>query len=268
MAVPGSGQISMLGIWGEKNENDYTANNTDGESNFSLRGFSSDSHDDSTNGNYNINTAGGGNGVQGQAAPYSMSEFYGYDHDAVALPSVGSYGNSSNTQMFSGDQGTRQVTVSNIDLSSAAYVGESLIGATGHIFFRFESGTSFRSDAQLKRLIYNGGLVFKSFSTSGVNGIQTTSLTTNTAYNHSSTWIQIANATTAGRWNQRNGTPPSSGTGVSADGLYYESSGAGSNKDVYLRFPEITFSSNTMTYEGYGYGSNMGTLFLGIYITG
>lgn len=84
MAVPGSGQISMLGIWGEKNENDYTANNTDGESNFSLRGFSSDSHDDSTNGNYNINTAGGGNGVQGQAAPYSMSEFYGYDHDAVA----------------------------------------------------------------------------------------------------------------------------------------------------------------------------------------
>ena len=266
MAVPGSGTISMLGIWSEKNDSDYTSNNTDGESNFSLRGLSSNSHDDSSNGNINLKGSGGGNGVQAQVAPYSMSEFYGYDHDGG--PSVGSYGNSSNTQMFSGDQGTRQVTVSNIDLSSAAYVGESLIGATGHIFFRFESGTSFRSDAQLKRLIYNGGSVFKSFSSSGVNGIQTTSLTTNTAYNHSSTWIQIANATTAGRWNQRNGTPPSSGTGVSADGLYYESSGAGSNKDVYLRFPEITFSANTIDFQGYGYGSNMGTLFLGVYITG
>jgi hypothetical protein len=266
MAVPGSGTLSLLQIWSEKNENDYTSNNTDGESNFSLRGLSSNSHDDSSNGNINLKGSGGGNGVQAQEAPYSMSEFYGYDHDGG--PSIGSYGNSSNTQMFSGDQGTGQVTNSNIDLSGAAYVGESLIGATGHIFFRFESGTSFRSDAQVKRIIYNTNSVFKSFSSSGVNGIETTSLTTNTAYNHSSTWIQIANATTNGRWNQRNGTPPSSGTGVSADGLYYESSSNGSNKDVYLRFPEITFSSNTMTYEGYGYGSNMGTLFLGIYITG
>ena len=196
------------------------------------------------------------------SAPHSASEWYSYVH------LLGDHGNDSNTQMFSGDQGTGLVTVSNIDLSSAAYAGASIVGATGHIYFRFESGTSYRSDAQLTRLIYNGGSVYKSFSSSGVNGIQTTSLTTNTAYNHSSTWIQIANATTAGRWNQRNGTPPSGGTGVNADGLYYESSGAGSNKDVYLRFPEITFSSNTMTYEGYGYGSNMGTLYLGVYITG
>ena len=159
-------------------------------------------------------------------------------------------------------------TNSNIDLSGAAYVGESLIGATGHIFFRFESGTSFRSDAQLKRLIYNSSSVFKTFSTADLTGITTTSLTTNAAYDHSATFIQVGSGTTAGRWNQLNGTPGSSGTGVNADGLYYESSGAGSNKDVYLRFPEITFSSNTMTYEGYGFGSNMGTLFLGIYITG
>lgn len=269
MAVPGSGQISMLGIWGEKNENDYTANNPDGESNFSLRGFSSDGHDDSTNGRYNINTAGGGNGVQAQAAPYSMSEFYGYDHDAVAPPSVGSYGNSNSTQMFSGNQGTSQVTNSNIDLSSAAYVGQSLIGATGHIYFRYESGAGFRNDPQVKRIIYNGGSVFKSFSSSGVNGITTTYRTTNATYDHSATFSQITSGTSpAGKWYQLNGTPPSGGTGVNADALYYEGSSGAYSKDVYLRFPEITFSSNTMTFEGYGYGSNMGTLYLGIYITG
>lgn len=266
MAVPGSGTLSLLKIWSEKNENDYTSANQDGESDFSLRGVSSDSHADSTNGNYNLKGSGGGNGVQAQAAPYSMSEFYGYDHDGG--PSVGSYGNSSFTQMFSGNQGTGLVSVSGIDLSGATYVGESLIGATGHIFFRFESGTSFRSDAQVRRINYNSTERFSSFATAGVTGITTTSLTTNTAYDHSATFIQVASGTTTGRWNQLNGTPASSGTGVSADALYYESSGNGSNKDVYLRFPEITFSANTIDFTGYGYGSNMGTLFLGVYITG
>ena len=266
MAVPGSGTLSLLSIWSEKNENDYTSANTDGEDSFSLRGVSSDSHADSSGGNINLKGSGGGNGVQAQAAPYSMSEFYGYDHDGG--PAVGAYGNSSSTQMFSGNQGTGQVTNSNIDLSAAAYVGQTLVGATGHIFFRFESGTSFRSDAQLKRLIFNGGTVFKSFSGGVATGITTTSLTTNAAYDHSATFIQVASGTTAGRWNQLNGTPASSNTGVNADALYYESSGAGSNKDVYLRFPEVTFTADTMTFEGYGFGSNMGTLFAGVYITG
>ena len=183
MAVPSSGELSLLGLWCEKNENDYTAANPDGETDFSLRGISDSTNDDSSGGNININTAGGGNGVQAQAAPYSMSEFYGYDHDdAVALPSVGSYGNSSNTQMFSGNQGTGLVTVSNIDLSSAAYVGQSLIGATGHIFFRFASGTSYTSDAQVTVISYNNGSFFKSFSDTGaLTGIKTTQATTNTA---------------------------------------------------------------------------------------
>ena len=269
MAVPGSGTLSLLQIWSEKNENDYTSNNTDGESNFSLRGLSSNSHDDSTNGNINLKGSGGGNGVQAQEAPYSMSEFYGYDHDAVSLPSVGSYGNTTAGRMFAGNQGTGQVTVSNIDLSSANYVGSSLIGATGHIYFRYESGTSFRNDPQVKRIIYNGSSVFKSFSSSGVNGITTTYRTTNATYDHSATFSQITSGTSpAGRWYQLNGTPPSGGTGVNADALYYEGSSGAYSKDVYLRFPEITFSSNTMTFEGYGYGSNMGTLYLGIYITG
>jgi len=210
-----------------------------------------------------INTANDAANRPDLSAPHSASEWYSYVH------LLGDHGNDSNTQMFSGNQGTGLVTVSNIDLSSANYVGSSVIGSTGHIYFRIESGNSFTSDAQVTRVIYNGGSVFKSFS-GGVTGINTTDETTNQQYNHSSTWNTIGTSTSnRGSWIQRNGTPPSSGTGVNADALYYESSGnQGKNKDVYLRFPEITFSSNTMTFEGYGYGSAMGTLFLGIYITG
>ena len=210
-----------------------------------------------------INTANDAANRPDLSAPHSASEWYAYVH------LLGDHGNDSNTQMFSGNQGTGLVTVSNIDLSSANYVGSSVIGSTGHIYFRFESGTSFRSDAQVRRINYNSNQRFWSFATAGVTGIQTTSLTTNAAYDHSATFSQITSGTSpAGRWYQLNGTPPSGGTGVNADALYYEGSSGAYSKDVYLGFPEITFSSNTMTFEGYGYGSAMGTLFLGIYITG
>ena len=90
MAVPASGNaITMRGIFSEKNENDYSAQNLDGESNISLRGLSSNSHSDtSTGGNINLATDSAAN-APNQTAPYSMSEFYGYDHDAVsaAFPS-------------------------------------------------------------------------------------------------------------------------------------------------------------------------------------
>ena len=84
MAVPSSGQLKILGIFSEKNENDYTANNADGENSFSLRGLSSNSHGDSTGGNINLNS--GTVNKPDQAAPHRMSEFYGYDHDVV-IPS-------------------------------------------------------------------------------------------------------------------------------------------------------------------------------------
>ena len=86
MAVPASGNaITMRGIFSEKNENDYSAQNLDGESNISLRGLSSNSHSDtSTGGNINLATDSGAN-APNQTAPYSMSEFYGYDHDAVSF---------------------------------------------------------------------------------------------------------------------------------------------------------------------------------------
>ena len=79
MAVPSSGSLSMLKIFSEKNENDYGAENADGESSFSLTGLSSNSTNDSSGGNINLNDRGSP-GPDG-STPHSMSEFYGYDQD-------------------------------------------------------------------------------------------------------------------------------------------------------------------------------------------
>lgn len=79
MAVPSSGSISLLKIFSEKNEDDYTANNADGESSFSLLGLSSDSNNDSSGGNINLNSTS--NALPDQVSSHRMSEFYGYDHD-------------------------------------------------------------------------------------------------------------------------------------------------------------------------------------------
>lgn len=84
MAVPSSGELSMLGIFSEKNEDDYTADNADGENNFSLKGLSNSSDNDSSGGNIAVNTANNplSNRPDG-SAPHQMSEFYSYDHDAT-----------------------------------------------------------------------------------------------------------------------------------------------------------------------------------------
>jgi len=84
MAVPSSGTLSLLKIFSEKNEDDYTAENADSNNSFSLKGLSVDGTNDSSGGDITINTAGGGGANLG-SSPYSMSEFYGYDHDFVAF---------------------------------------------------------------------------------------------------------------------------------------------------------------------------------------
>ena len=70
MAVPSSGEITILGIFSEKNEDNYSEFNTDGEDDFSLRGLSDDAEDDSLSlGQIPLNTAAGAN-PPNQTAPY------------------------------------------------------------------------------------------------------------------------------------------------------------------------------------------------------
>ncbi len=82
MAVPSSGEITLVGIFSEKNESDYTAFNTDSETDISLAGLSRDNIDDSSGGEININQSS--TSKPDDQPPFQMSEFYGYDHDAVS----------------------------------------------------------------------------------------------------------------------------------------------------------------------------------------
>jgi len=80
--VPSSGQINVEGIFSEINEDDYTAQNIDGETDVSLTKL--------TNGTYGtINTDGwsdttnntsGETGANIATQPHSLSEWRGYDH--------------------------------------------------------------------------------------------------------------------------------------------------------------------------------------------
>ena len=118
MAVPSSGTLSMKGIFSEKNENDYTAANMDGESNLSLRGLSSNSHSDtSTGGNINLNSASASN-PPNQTAPYAMSEFYSYDHDYAAAQAFWTNGTTSY------DTGSNWASVEGEGASSGSTVGK------------------------------------------------------------------------------------------------------------------------------------------------
>tara|TARA_B100001248_G_C27332650_1_gene432227 strand:- start:155 stop:1018 length:864 start_codon:yes stop_codon:yes gene_type:complete len=81
MAVPSSGEITMAGIFSEKNEDDYTAMNPE-ENNISLLGLSRNNQNDSDGGNINLNASS--TSKPDESAPHAMSEFYGYDHDQVS----------------------------------------------------------------------------------------------------------------------------------------------------------------------------------------
>ena len=135
MAVPSSGNsLSMRGIFSEKNENDYTAANMDGESNLSLRGLSSNSHDDtSTGGNINLNA--NSTNKPDQSAPHSMSEFYGYDHDAAPAFSWGTPGSITT------NAGTIYNVTSDDDVSGGSVTARSFVKlshpSSGTINFQF-----------------------------------------------------------------------------------------------------------------------------------
>ena len=192
-----------------------------------------------------------------------------------ATVSTGEYGNvqgAAGNKLFTGNQGTSQLEYS-VDLSSSDYANGSLTnGNTGHVFLRYESGGSYRQDPQLYQIDFDDGgwvSVGGSDSTWGYAQWKTTYRTTNQAYNHSSTWITVTSSTSpTGRWHRDSYSTPSGGTGVSvASHIYYEGSSSGYYKDVYLRSPEFTFTTNTIKLKMYGYGSNMGTMYLGIYVT-
>ena len=212
------------------------------------------------------------------STPHAMSEFYSYDHSASSGASIGSYGNGSSNILWTGNK-LLNLQTNSVDISSSAYCNTSVVGQTGHIYYRIKSAesnvsTPYKQDAQIYRVNYSGYGYSNVGSTSGTYGFANwyaTRRTTNETYNHSTGWNAIITSGTAGWWNRKVNGTPSSGTGVplSAGYIYYEGSGSNAyGKDVYLRSPEITFNTNTIATESYAYGSAMGTLYMGVYITG
>lgn len=200
-----------------------------------------------------------------------------FKNRTLALSSLsGDLGASDNQyQLFTGNQGTGLLPYT-IDLSDSSYFSgnssqNSLIGKNVHIYLRYVSGSDYRNDPQLYKITVNGiehsvGLGIGPLSYSNW---KTTYRTTNTSYNHSSTWYTVTSSKSpTGRWHRVSDTPPSSGTGVttSEGSIYYEGSSGGYNLDVYLRSPEIELTSDEVILKMYGYGLNMGTMYMGVYI--
>ncbi len=100
MAVPSSGELSLQKIANEKNDNDY--NSTDPEmvqnGNISLRGLSSNSHNDSGGGNINFVTSNVTASIP-TSGEISFSDFYGATYAAgsfhtttLTVGTTGGYG--------------------------------------------------------------------------------------------------------------------------------------------------------------------------------
>jgi|LWDU01.1.fsa_nt_gi hypothetical protein len=207
-----------------------------------------------------------------EGASFAITEAEG-----ASVVDIGEYGNvqgASTSRLWQGNQGTTLKEYT-IDLSSSDYADASLTnGNTGHVFVRYESGTSYRNDPQLYQVDFDdAGWVKVGQSSGGTWGYgqwKTTVVTTNQAYNHAASWATVApGSSPRGKWHRDTGNTPSGGTGVSVDyHIYYEGSSGAYSKDVYLRSPEFTFTTNTIKLRMYGYGSNMGSMYLGIYVTG
>ena len=87
MAVPNSGnELSLASIYFELNDNDYTAFDPDDldfdEDGMSLLNLSTGGNPP----NEAINTGNASSNRPDGSAPHAMSEFYGYDHDLVVVP--------------------------------------------------------------------------------------------------------------------------------------------------------------------------------------
>lgn len=128
MAVPGSGELKLIGIYSEKNESDYTSFNPDGATDISLRGLSDDSFDDSSevsSGDQNINLANVSANRPNGSEPHSMSEFYDYDHD-------------NNTTYWGASNGANGIADFTFNVSS----GTPNVSALKTILLRNGSGTT------------------------------------------------------------------------------------------------------------------------------
>lgn len=201
--------------------------------------------------------------------PFSYS--VSYSSGTVPNPnaiSTGLYLNSS--AISSGNKGTSVQTIT-FDLSGSAYVGSSVIGETGRIVFKYVSGSTYTGDMQIVQVTTNGsssnvGVSYTSWQRNTTTGV--------TTYPASNGWSTVGTSLINGNWSRRSGGTISGGTGVAPSSTYggvsllFETSYPGyPNITGFLRGPNTTFTSNSVTVRFYAYGATVGNLYAGVEIT-
>ncbi len=233
----------------------------------------------------------------------AMSEWYSYDHDAVALATAGFY---ASTALFTGDGGTSlyHYTKNVSDFANGDVVN---LPATFNVSLvlmhkQAASGTQpYHADLQLTTVKYNGGTYplanpfpsnwtpggftnwlyagpgasFSSQRTTSFDPTPATTAGAETVFNGVPSRAAVHPGSpapsAAGKWNwQADGEGPSGGTGVPdpTGGFYWESSsGTRYNEWSILETPGLSgLTSDSVTFSMYRFGSAIGTAFMGIRI--
>ena len=191
----------------------------------------------------------------------------------------------SSNALFTGNEGTSLQTY-DIDFSSSDYANGTIVGETVEIYFMYttkQHSQGWRGDPQLYRYdltgtdgsnLLNPNSTYNDWRQASINP-QQIGLTRYQYQPDSGTYkvsdltfsVNIQTSTSAyGKWIRRSsGGTGSSGTGVSASGyLYYEASSSGYNryaiKASFLRHNSFTATSNSMRFQWYAYGAQIGSL--------
>ena len=171
MAVPGSGEISLARIYFELTANDYDdfdPSDPDIDEDFlSLTNFSTGANPP----NETINTGNDSSNRPDGSAPHAMSEFYGYDHDLVVVPTWSSV--FSNFLIEEVEGGTTEVSA----LKTATLNNKSVANVT----------------ISISSVLSNSGTLAVSVSTSGDPGTNGTGNSA-TGFTNEGTTITINNS--------------------------------------------------------------------------
>ena len=263
MAVPSSGTISLWGIAKEVEINDY--NNTipfHTYDDFYVIPISLTNMSTGAGGFDAINS--GSSSKPNSSIPHSMSEFYGYDHDASPITQIGS--------TYSGAYSCS--SYQNISIPVSAYKGKTV-----RFIFHYVSGSNYTGDLQIDQVAvpnYNNywQQTYYNFGTSSLSAgfFQTNS--NNTSDYLSVSFTSIGTSTgNYGRFVGRSGGTPSGSTGINSgyNGsgyyVYAEASGNGSGypgKNFWLTTGDVVLANQVGT-PIFGFrlgrcGSTIGTL--------
>ena len=142
-------------------------------------------------------------------------------------------------------------------------------GNTVYFVVKYTSGNSFRGDFQIDDVTIDGTTYNFDSNATGWQTSAATSLGQTFTYS-SISWVDVATASTTGRWNRDANGTGSGGTGLSVDHtlgtssgfyLYTEVTSRYNGTEFWLRSPSITLSASPgdLTFWEARYGSNMGS---------